>query len=189
MSQTLQEVTFLNAEGKQETAGLMIGRALTSKREKFCQLYAFGEAPVDAYIQAFEKDPTLVSRANLSHETATLLRDPDVIVRIQELRRPIQRKLRQKWEYTLDKALEDCQTAWDLAHGISDPKAMLKCIELRSRLAKLLSDEVNIHHTHTLDKETTDVLLAMKQQIERKRKAPGMTHVVEATSVTDMVPT
>ena len=166
-----KHVTYTALNGERKDL-LVLGRPLTKKREKFCQLVAFGELPVDALIQAYERGPEISAdyRRMLQQEAINMMLMPDVRVRIQELRRPIQRELKQKWEYSLDKALQDCQTAWDLAFSMSDSKAMLKCIELRGKLTKILSDEVNVHHTHgMLDKETTEVLLAMKDAAARKK--------------------
>ena len=166
-----KEVTYIARNGSTQTL-VVLGRPLTAKREKFCQLVAFGALPLDALVEAYERGPIggLEHRRLLQQEASNLLLFTDVRIRIQELRRPIQRKLRQKWEYSLDKALEDCQTAWDLAYDAGDSKAMLKCIELRGKLTKILTDEVNVHHTHgLLDKETTEVLLAMKEAAARKK--------------------
>lgn len=146
------------------------GNPLINRRERFAQLVAFGTDIGKAYAEAYEKpDVTLTVLQSANH----LMADPDIRVRIQELRRPIQRKLQQKWEYTIDRAYEDCQTAYDLAYSLSEPKTMLKAIELRSRLSKLLTSEVNVHHSlNALDEETTDVLVALRDEMKRRKQTP-----------------
>ena len=162
--------TYTSLTGERKEL-VVLGKPLSQKRERFAQLVAFGALPVDALIEAYDRPrgDEVYRRAHMA-EAAAIMLDTDVRIRIQELRRPIRRKLIKKWEYDLNKAHEDCQTAWDLAYANGDPKAMLKCVELRSKLSKILSDEVNVHHTHgLLDKETTEVLLAMKEQAARKK--------------------
>lgn len=166
------ELTYIAADGTRHMIEYQTGRTLTARREKFCELIAYGALDEDAYQQAYDKPQavTVDDRKYYRSCAARVLADTDVRVRIQELRRPIQRKLAKKWEYTVDHALEDCQRAWDVAHADGDSKAMLKAIELRSKLTKILSEEVNVHHKHgLLDDETTEVLVMLKEEVKRRK--------------------
>lgn len=137
------------------------------KREEFCRNVAAGMSPVEAYTAAYQcQEPiTCSSGAN------RLMADTDVLLRIHQLKQPVIRKLAKKIEYTLNKALEDCQTARDLAYVKGDARTILKSVELASRLTKILgADELNINHRFgLLDDASTDVLLAMRKQVEDRR--------------------
>ena len=94
----------------------------------------------------------------------------EIVLRIQELRRPVIRKLRRKIEYGLQKALEQCQVAYDLAYAKADAGGILKAVEMQAKLVKLLSDEINVNNRHgLLDDTSTEVLLAMKREFENRK--------------------
>ena len=169
-----KSVTITGTDGEPQTLKYaMAGRVLTAKRERFAELVAYGMVPLDAYCEAYGKTITCdMDRRALQSSAGVLMNDTDVKVRIQELRRPIQRKLARKWEYSIDHALEDCQRAWDVAHADGDSKAMQSCIRLRAELTKLLKTETNITHNHlALDEETTEVLIALRETVRRKKFA------------------
>ena len=164
--------TVETATGERVAVQLDHQRPMSLKRERFASAVAYGAAPIDAYTEAYQKPAPSNALELKAYQQAAgqLMHDSDVRVRIMELRRPIQRKLAKKWEYKLDHAFDDLQKAWDLAYLDADAKALTKIVELKARLAKILSDEVNVHHTHgILDKETTEVLLAMQESIRRKK--------------------
>ena len=139
---------------------------LTAKREKFCQLVAAGATYTDAYLEAYQK-PAGYDRKGAAEEGSRLMAITDMVLRVQELRRPVIRRVRKKFEYTLNKALEQCQIAWDLAYAQADPRALLKAVELQGKFVKLLSEQVAVTHRHgLLDDASTEVLLAMPKQIE-----------------------
>lgn len=178
--------SYETATGERVAIQLNDRRPMRLTRERFSNDVAYGAAPIDAYIAAYDKPaPSNAIELKAYQQAAnSLMADPDVRVRIMELRRPIQRKLAKKWEYKLDHAFADLQQAWDLAYLDSDAKALTKIVELKARLAKILSDEVNVHHTHgILDKETTEVLLAMQEAMRRKK---GAAKVIEAESVKEL---
>jgi hypothetical protein len=169
-----KSVTITGTDGEPQTLKYaMTGRVLTAKRERFAELVAYGMVPLDAYCEAYGKTITCdMDRRALQSSAGVLMNDTDVKVRIQELRRPIQRKLAKKWEYSIDHALEDCQRAWDVAHADGDSKAMQSCIRLRAELTKLLKTETNITHNHlALDEETTEVLIALRETVRRRKVA------------------
>ncbi len=84
---------------------------LTGKREKLCQLVAAGATYTDAYLEAYQK-PAGYDRKVAAEEGSGLMANTDIVLRVQELRRPVLRKFRRKLEYGLQKALEQCDVAW-----------------------------------------------------------------------------
>lgn len=171
MSRGPDTVTYLTPTGEKKELLVYTGKILTQQREKFAQLVAFGATPGDARAEAYGRpNETTDERKQRQSEGMSLLLDTDVRIRVQELRRPIQRKLLKKWEYTLDHALEDCQKAWDVAYANGDSKSMQSCVRLRAELTKLLSTEVNVTHKYgVLDTETTEVLMSLKDALKRKK--------------------
>lgn len=177
------EATYEDINGQRRSVSIASERPASLSRERFAELVAYGSAPIDAYMEAYRKAPPSSAIEQKTYQQAcnVLMHDPDIRVRIMELRRPIQRKLAKKWEYKLDHAFEDLQKAWDLAYLDADAKALTKIVELKAKLAKILTDEVNVHHTHgILDKESTELLLAMKEAVSRKKSA---VKVISAESV------
>jgi hypothetical protein len=142
--------------------------SLTGKRETFCQLVAADETYTNAYIEAYQK-PAGYDRKLAAESGSRLMANTDIVLRVQELRRPVIRKLRRKIEYGLQKAFGQCEIAWDLAYEKGDPRAMLKAIEMQSKLAKLLSEDVT-HRHGLLDETDTEILLAMKKEFENRRE-------------------
>lgn len=64
----------------------------------------------------------------------------------------------------------------------------LTAVEMQAKLAKLLSDEINVTHRHELlDDTSTEVLLEMKREIENLKlkleKNRGSVVTVESVSV------
>lgn len=150
---------------------LPMSYSLTAKREQFCQLVAAGTTYTDAYLDAYQK-PAGSDRKLAAEEGSRLMANTDIILRVQELRRPVIRKFQRKYEYTLNKALEECEIAWNLACAQSDPRAMLKAIELRGKFVKLLTNQPDIIRRHgLLDDASTEVLLAMKKAFEDRTRA------------------
>ena len=95
--------------------------SLTGKREKFCQLVAADATYTDAYLEAFQKPPGY-DRKLAAEAGSRLMASTDMVLRVQELRRPVLRKFRRKLEYGLQKALEQCDVAWDLAYAQGDAR-------------------------------------------------------------------
>jgi hypothetical protein len=144
---------------------------LTAKREKFCQLVAAGATYTDAYLEAYQK-PAGYDRKVAAEEASRLMAITDVQLSVQELRRPVIRKIQRKFEYGLQKALEQCNEMYELAYANGNATAMGKSIELQAKLAHILSEQVE-HRHGLLDDASTETLLAMKAEIEnRKRRGP-----------------
>lgn len=144
--------------------------SLTGKREKFCQLVAADATYTDAYLEAFQK-PAGYDRKGAAEEGSRLMANTDIVLRVQELRRPVLRKFRRKLEYGMQRALEQCDVAWVLAYAQGDAKTLLKAVEMQAKLAKLLTEQIDINHGHgLLDDTSTEVLLAMKREFEVRRE-------------------
>jgi hypothetical protein len=158
---------------------------LTAKREKFCQLVAAGATYTDAYLEAYQK-PAGYDRKVAAEEGSRLMAITDVKLRVQELRRPVIRKMQQKLEYNLQKALAQADEMYQLAYEQGNVTGMGKAITLQSKLVKILSDQVE-HHHGLLDDASTETLLAMKTEIENRKKArlqlAGNSTLVEVKSV------
>lgn len=154
---------------------------LPANREKFCQLVAFNAiAKNEAYalshdIEMFtrEKDGDELYVAQmkaLSSDASALMQNTTVRLRIAELRKPVVRKLQKKFEYDLQKALSQANIAWETAYEDGDVPGMLSAVTLQSKLAKLMSEEINVTHKYgVLDDANTEVLLAIREEIEKKK--------------------
>lgn len=178
--------------------------ALTANRERFAQIVAFsGVNKNEAYALAHdipmftrEQDGEalyVAQRKELSAEASALMTNTTVRLRIAELRRPVVRKLQRKFSYDLQKALSQAESAYTIAFEDGDVAGMLGAITLQSKLAKLLSEEINVHHTHgLLDTTTTDVLLGIRDEIEKRKGRQlkiASSVTVDATPLTQGVPT
>lgn len=151
------------------TAAYMTNAAyqLTGSREQFAQLCAQGIAPVDAYCTSHSVTLTPDSAADIKDAVHRLRHNTTVILRIQELQKPVLRKLARKIEFNQEKALHQCEIAWDLAYAQGDVKGMLAATKVQAELCKLLVQEINVTHKHgLLDEAATSVLLEMKRQVE-----------------------
>jgi hypothetical protein len=137
------------------------------KREEFCRNVAGGMEPVDAYAAAY----TCQEPIACANGASSLMRDTDVQLRIHQLKQPAIRKLAKRIEFTLNQALDECETASKLAYIKGDARTILKAVELKSKLTKLLgAEEINVNHRYgLLDDASTEVLVAMRAQIEQRK--------------------
>lgn len=173
---------------------------LPACRERFCQIVAFGNMlkneafALSHGIELFsrEKDGDELYTAQkqaLSSDASALLANTTIRLRIAELRKPVVRKLQKKFEYDLQKALAQANIAWENAYEEGDTTNMLKAVELQSKLAKLMSEEINVTHKYgVLDDTNTEVLLGIRAEIEKrktKQKKIAASITVEATPVKD----
>lgn len=170
MSRELHQLTYTAKDGTKKEAVYYTGHPLSMKREAYCQQRAFGAERKEAYRTAYYPDGHCPSEKALVEMACQLEMETDIVLRIQELKRPVLRKFKQKFEYTLQKALEQCQIAWDLAFAQGDAKALLKAIELQGKFMKLLTEQVNVNHRHgLLDDASTEALLEMRRIAESRR--------------------
>lgn len=153
---------------------------LVPRREKFAQLIAQGALPTDAYVEAYDKAPdTPYDQANA--QASHLMANTDVRLRIQELQRPVIRKIRKNFEYNLNRALEDAEDAYNLAYDNGNANTMLAAIELRAKLCKFLTETVEHKHS-LLDDASTQTLIEMRKQIEKQKQAH--LRLIPSTAVT-----
>ena len=171
----------------------------TVMREQFCRLMAQGDLDeIEAYCQAFGKELITVGDNNrvdkhnklnriIYSASDRLTKDPNIILRIQQLKEPVAKKNLKKLEYTLQRAYEQCDEAYNLARATLDPKTMVKCIEMQGQFAKLIHQTIDVNHRFgVLDDADTGVLLEMKKKLElqmRKQKKLLNAPVVGAESV------
>lgn len=145
---------------------------LPAAHERFAQLMASGRhTQLAAHCLAFDRDyPSETGSryyATCCELASRLAHTTSVVLRIQELKRPVVRKIRAKLNYTLQQALEQCEVARALAYEQGDAKTLLKAVELQAKLAKLLSEDINVNHRYgLLDDASTSTLLAMRKDIE-----------------------
>lgn len=155
-------------------------------REQFCRLMAQGDLDeIEAYCLAFNKE--LITNANggilkdnklnriIVNASDRLMKDPNILLRIQQLKEPVAKKNLKKLEYTLQRAFEQCEEAYNIARATLDPKTMVKCIELQGQFGKLIHQTIDVNHRFgVLDEADTAVLIEMKkkfeQQIRKQRK-------------------
>lgn len=157
-----------------EYEGIVSHVNYTARREEFCRRMSTAEyEPVEVYCQVWEKDwksATEDQRLLWRQAASRLMSEAHVKLRIDQLKTPVVRKYAKKFEYTLQRAFEQCDEAYQLAKIENEPKAMLKAIELQGKFAKLLADQLDVrHHVGLLDEASTEVLLGMMRAIEKKR--------------------
>lgn len=185
MPQELIPVHYTDAKGQPQITHYARGKPQTRRVEQFCRLVAAGDLdPIEAYCQAYEKPFTQETGARIAANVSTMMGRSDIILRIQQLRTPVLPDIAKKYTYSLNKAMEECQTAWDLAFAQGHITSMIKIIELRSRLNKMLSEQIDVTHKHGfLDDTATTVLLEMKKQLEetRARKKKADAKIVDVT--------
>jgi hypothetical protein len=170
----LKMVEYKDAKGNSQPAAYVTRGSvyeLSGKREKFARLLAQGKECDEAYCEAFEVIPTPDTEQVIGRKAHNMMRETAILLRVADLKKPVLKKLQGKIEYGIQTALQQCQTAWDLAYVQGDAKAMLKASEMLARLSKLLSEEINVTHKHgLLDDTATEVLLEMKREIEVRRE-------------------
>lgn len=163
-----------------------------AKREHFCRLMSTGAmSELEAYGEAWGKPLTGATEAQLKvwkQNAMRIANEAHVRLRIDQLKTPVVRKFAKKFEYTLQKAFEQCEEAYNLARIESDAKSMLKAVELQGKFAKLLADQLDVNHRiGVLDDASTESLLAMLAMVQRKRQSgPKIVGDSEAGGVIDV---
>ena len=185
MAQELIPVHYTDPSGQPQMTHYVRGKPQPRRLEQFCRLVASGEMDtIQAYCEAYGKELNNETGARIAAAASALMSRTDVILRIQQLRTPVLPEVAKKYTYSLNKAMEECQTAWDLAFAQGHIASMIKIIELRSRLNKMLSEQIDVTHKHGfLDDTATTVLLEMKKQLEdtRARRKKAESKVVDIT--------
>ena len=175
----IDKTTYQNEQGDLVPVTFTTGRLSKSnyplRREEFCRLMATGDVdPLEAYCQVWNKPLTGAPGAQVAiwqSSASRLMADPQIKLRIDQLKTPVVRKVAKKFEYTLQRAFAQCDEAYNLARIADNPNAMLKAIELQGKFAKLLAEQIDVtHRIGLLDETSMEVLLAMKAQLEQKRQ-------------------
>lgn len=111
------------------------GKSLTSRQEKMALLMATGMNQGQAYRQAYE----CKGRPGSSIHAAAykVARHPKVIVRMAEMRE----KMVDQASYSLDKAMEEAEAAYQQALLTGQPGAAVSAVTLRARLHGLLVED------------------------------------------------
>lgn len=136
--------------------------------ERFAELMFGGMSIQDAYRETH--DCAAMSRSRIRVNAGYLGRHPEIVRRIAQLRQPVLNRARRKFEYTLDQAIEECDQAHLLAELQQSPDKMLKAVELKAKLMKLL---VAVSETRTsplegLSSEELVGLLAFAKEMKRR---------------------
>lgn len=170
----MPQITIQEADGSTRSLSYQDGPhdpQWQAKREKFAQHVAHGMPPAHAYIAAYHGDDTAeYPIKSAAIHAGQLLQDTQIVLRIYTLKTAVARKVVKKYDYNLQKALEDCETGKTLALAQGDTRAFAKFVELQSKLVKILAEQVDHNHTHQLDEASTELLLEMKKALETKRK-------------------
>ncbi len=180
----VKEIEYTLPTGEKAKAAYMTPRGaydLGALRERFAQRCAAGALPLEAYCEVYGVALTPDSVQDIKAKVSQLANDTTVVLRIQELKKPVLRKLRRKIEYGLEKALAQCEVAYDLAYNNGDVKGLLAAIRMQAELSKLLSQQIDVTHKYgLLDDADTETLLEMKKQIEvRRAKGNRLPIVIE----------
>ena len=139
--------------------------------EHFAEMVVMGKSYVDAY--EMSHDTAAQSKGRRYSSAKSLAQHPEVVRRIAQLRKPIIDKAKRKFEYTLEQAMEECDQAHQLAELQAAPDKMMKAIELKAKLMRML---VTVSETRTspLDGVSTEELVELlrfaKEMKEREIK-------------------
>lgn len=138
---------------------------LSDKREKFCLLLVSGKKASEAYRQSRPgcemNDQTASSRA------FDLLKRPEILRRIAELRLPAVLAVRKAYKYTLDMALRECDEAYALAMALGQASVMVSAVTVKAKIAGLVIDKKEVTHG-VLDDLTTKELLRIRATLKKE---------------------
>ena len=138
---------------------------LSDKREKFCLLLVSGKSLTEAYRQSrptgVMNDHTAACRAK------DLLKRPEILKRIAELRLPAVLAVRKAYTYTLDMALRECDEAYALALALGQPSVMVGAVTVKAKIAGLVVDKKEVTHG-VLDDLTTKELLRIRATLKKE---------------------
>lgn len=136
--------------------------------ERFAEL-VFGCTPLEAAYRETH-DCAAMSRETVRRRANYLARHPEIVRRIAQLRQPILNKARRKFEYTLDQAIEECDQAHVLAELQQSPEKMLKAVELKAKLMKMLVavSETRVSPLEGLSSDELVGLLAFAKEMKNR---------------------
>ncbi|MDO8547844.1 MAG: hypothetical protein Q7R68_10860 [Nitrospirales bacterium] len=138
---------------------------LTAKREAFCLLLVAGKTLNEAYRQS--RPAGVMNDQTAQQRAKELLRNPQILRRIAEIRLPAVQAFRKTYEYKLEHALAECNEAHALAMSLGQPSVMVTAIQLKAKLAGLIVDKKEERHG-LLDDVTTRDLLRMRAELKAR---------------------
>lgn len=148
---------------------------LSEKREAFCLLLVSGKSKIEAYLQS--RPEGRMSRETAAQRANDLLKHPEILRRITELRAPATRAVQRKYQYALEHALHECDQAYALALALGQPSVMVSAIQVKARIAGLVVEKKEERHG-LLDDATTRELLRMRAEL-RAREALVQKEVID----------
>lgn len=145
--------------------------ALTHQQEKFARAIVSGKNNTDAYLEAYPVSKNW-KQDSLYNKASAMMRNALVVARIDDLRKPIARKL----GYTLETAMNEAERAYNAALENKQIGAAVAAAQLRAKLQGLLVDRKEIAVTKmdgmdAYDKQT--LIEAAKAEIERRKRLAG----------------
>ena len=146
---------------------------LTSKQEKFCQAIVRGLNQSEAYREAYDAE-------NMAPETVNqrayeMMGRGDITARVRELREPVLDEV----QYDLRAAMGEANLALRMAQAQENPSVMVAATALRAKLSGLLVEKAAAPLS-VLETASTDVLLAMLAEYERRIAARQLDHADHA---------
>ena len=128
---------------------------LTPQREKFAQEIVKGGTQSDAYRKAYPKSlKWQVNAVNVS--ASQLMADPNVTLRVAELRAPIVAKI----QYGLEQAMADADEAMEICRAKENGGAFVSAVTLKAKLNNLLVErkEIRIGALDNLEHNDTQAI-------------------------------
>jgi len=110
--------------------------ALTEKQERFCNFYIEKGSPSEAYRLAYDADG--MSDSSVAVEASRLLADPNIALKIEDIRKPV----REKAQITLEAHLDDLKRLRDASEQDGKFSAAISAEISRGKASGLYVDKV-----------------------------------------------
>ncbi len=143
---------------------------LTPKQEAFCQAIVAGNSQSAAYRTAY--DAKNMAPATVNNKAYGLMKRGEIRARVEELRTPVLEEV----QYDLKAAMGEANLALRMAQAQGNPSVMVAATALRAKLSGLLVEKAAAPLS-VLETASTDVLLAMLAEYERRIAARQLEHV------------
>ena len=146
-------------------------KVLTPKREAFARLVGLENiSQSEAYRRTY--DIVNVDPEKISQRASALARQPEVAARIAELRDRGAADARARTRHTREKALEEAEEIRVKALAAGKLDVAKSAAALKAQLSGLLVERREVK-TGPLEETDVDDLLAMREELERRRVAEG----------------
>ncbi len=142
---------------------------LTPKQEAFCQAIVAGNSQSEAYRTAYDADNMAPKTVN--QRAYEMMGRGDIAARVAELREPVIERAR----YDLNVAMTEALEALTMGKLEKNPSAMVAAVALRAKLSGLLAEK-SAPPLNALESASTDLLLAMLEELKGRRAASEITH-------------